>query len=180
VQGCGFSGFVSDAGIKKPGNWAGLAESFYQQGSIVAVVATIAAVAVSTAAAASAEATAAAATAEASLLEATATTPFGLGTAFIDHDVAAIHFAAVEGCDSGLCLVAVGHFHETKALAPVGEFVQDDFGRRDFAVLGEQIAQVLIFQVPTDVSYVNVHFERFKKIKSVNSKQYPVNIHSKM
>ena len=52
---------------------------------------------------------------------------------------------------------------ETKAFAAVSKFVVNDFGRSYFAMCGKEIRKILIFQIPTKVSYVNVHFEKFKK-----------------
>lgn len=164
---------VPDKNEKSPSLAEQAFKASYDAESIIVVEATLIAVAAAITAttfvvAAFLEA-AASATAIGALLEAAASAAFLFGTAFVDDDLTTVHITAVQGSNGSLGFGVIGHFHKSKAFAPVGEFVGDDFGRSHFAIRSEKIGQVLVFQVPTDVTYVNVHFKKVLKKKKVST-----------
>ncbi|MEY4892177.1 MAG: hypothetical protein RIQ34_789 [Bacteroidota bacterium] len=146
------------------------------EGGLVSTIestATVAVVAVVTATATTAvESTTTAATATESTTTATAiegallVLAFRLWAAFVYHNVTAINSRSVQGSDCSLTLFVVCHFNKSKALAAASEFVVNDLCRGDFAEFSEHVCQILIFQVPAQISNVNVHREMFLMIVS--------------
>src|SRR4051812_24886281 len=111
----------------------------HQSGALerIVLVPASSAAAASTAAAAVAAATAASATAAAATaatITASAATAAAAAGAifarlgFIDGELPAVMFLAVEGCDRGLCLGIAAHLHKAEALAAAGVTVGDHFG----------------------------------------------------
>jgi hypothetical protein len=149
------------------------------------VVSAAAAATTSTAAAKAAaflEAATASTAAEASFLEATATVSAAAAffrTGFIYDQVSAFDFATVQLSDRSLCLIIVWHFNKAKTFASLREFVHYNFSGSYFTEWCKQVGQILVFQAPTQVSYVNVHFEKsLKKQKSVYSCPKTMNINA--
>ena len=134
--------------------------------AVVAVVSATATAVESTTAATATESTTTATTIEGALL----VLAFRLGAAFVYHHVTAVNGGTVQGSDSSLTLLIVCHFNKSEAFATASEFVVNDLGRSDFAEFSEQIGQILIFQVPAQISNINVH-RRDVLNDSVNSKQ---------
>ena len=128
--------------------------------AVVTATATTAVESTTTAASTATESTATAASAT-TIKGALLVLAFRLRAAFVYDHVTAIEGSTVQGSDCSLTLFVVCHFNKTKALAAASEFVINDLGRCDFAEFSEQIGQVLILQVPAQISNVNVHREMF-------------------
>lgn len=64
--------------------------------------------------------------------------PFFAGLGFRYFDGTSFYSSAIQFLDRLLSGCVVRHFHETKATAAVGEFVHNNFGRRNFTILGEK------------------------------------------
>ncbi len=125
--------------------------------AVVAVVSATATAVESATAATATEATTTTTTIEGALL----VLAFRFWTAFVNHYVTAINRTTVQGSDRSLRLVVVSHFNKSEAFAAGGEFVSNDFSNSYFTILGEEVSQVLVFQVPAKVSNINVHLEMF-------------------
>lgn len=82
-----------------------------------------------------------------------------------DSDVAAVEFVAVEFGHGFLSCLVVGHFDETVAFAASGLAVGDDTGGGDFAVLAEEVAELVFLGAEAQFCYKDVHSlkDRFKK-----------------
>ena len=130
----------------------------------LAVVSTAVSAAIATATAVTTTVTAAAA-AKVALFVTAAAAAFGLGTTFVNDHIAAVNLCAIKGCDGSLSLVVVRHFHKAETFAAASEFVCNDFSRGYVAMRCKQIEQILIFKVPAQISYVNVHVNTFLKNK---------------
>jgi hypothetical protein len=123
---------------------------------IISVVTTTAAAAVEATFLVTAATTTAAAT-EASFLEATAAAALLFWLGLIDDDLATHHFTVVQVGDCLLSFAVIFHFDETETFATTGDFVLDDLGRSDRAVLLKKVPKILICHLPGEVAYVNVH-----------------------
>lgn len=85
-------------------------------------------------------ATATTAAAKAFLFEAATAPALLLGLRFIYDDFTAHYFGVVKAGDSLLCFTVVFHFHKTEAFATAGNFVFNNFGRRNSAVLFKKVS----------------------------------------
>jgi len=92
-----------------------------------------------------------------------------LGFAYLDGT--AFNGCTVEFLDGLLGSCVVGHFNESEATATVREFVHDNFGGRNFAILSEKFAEVLILHVEAEVRNVNVHLKYEKWFKCLRQTQ---------
>jgi len=104
-------------------------------------------------AAATGAADAGAATAAAAAATTTALTGGGLVDA--DHATHPLH--VLEVVDGFLLIGVVGHLHEGEAALATGLPVEGQAALGDFAVLAEEIEQILLFGLEREVAYVNGH-----------------------
>jgi hypothetical protein len=102
-------------------------------------------------------AAAAAAAAKASLLEASAAAALLFGLRFVNDDLTTHHFTVIQVGDRLLSFAVVFHFDKTEAFATARDFVFDNFGRGDSAVLFKKVPKILIGHLPGEVAYINVH-----------------------
>lgn len=76
---------------------------------------------------------------------------------FVDGQVSAVYFAAIEAFDSFGCFVVIGHFYESKTLGATGVSVLDDLGAGDSSVFSEYLLKIVIVESIRQVSYIYVH-----------------------
>jgi hypothetical protein len=94
--------------------------------------------------------TIASATASVSTAIATATTAesttitFGARACLVHHQVPTVEALTIGSFNGSTTCIIVGHFHESKAAAPVGGFVHDDLGRGHFSEGGEELVEILV------------------------------------
>ena len=88
---------------------------------------------------------------------AAAPTAIFAGTSFVHGQVAAVVLLLVQRRDCLASRIVIGHFHESKTLAPPGVPVGDDLGTPDLAELGEQFFQAGVRDVVTQIPDVQLH-----------------------
>jgi len=97
------------------------------------------------------------AAAKASFFEATAGAALLFWLRFVNDDLTTHHFTVIQVGDRLLSFGVVFHFDKTETLAAAGDFVLDDLGRSDCAVLFKKVPKILIGHLPGEVAYINVH-----------------------
>lgn len=121
-----------------------------------AAAATAAVATATTAAAAIATATTTAAAAVATAATAAAGT-IALGPGFIDAELAAANFLAVDFANGVAAGVVVTHFDEAEAARAAGLAIGDQGDVRDFAVLREQVTHFVFGRIKAQIANVDLH-----------------------
>ncbi|MDD3118266.1 MAG: hypothetical protein PHQ27_03730 [Victivallales bacterium] len=95
----------------------------------------------------------------------TAGTAIFARTSFIDDDLSAAEFAAVQTVNRFLGRVVVIDFNKTKTFGSTGFTVIDDPGRCDFSECFESISEVTFIDTIGNVSHIDVHREYLSSLK---------------
>ncbi len=80
----------------------------------------------------------------------------GLVLRFIDAELPSHEFEAVEGIDSLLGLIVIRHLDKAESLRLAGVAVDDDVDRRDLAVLGEKVTELILGGAIIHVADINL------------------------
>jgi hypothetical protein len=101
-----------------------------------------------------AAATAAAAAATTTVTAATAAAAFFTRTGFVHGQRPTVLLGVVQATDGFLRRIVVGHFHETKTLAPAGIAVVNDFSAFHRAVCRKQRLQARVIDIVAQIANI--------------------------
>lgn len=80
----------------------------------------------------------------------------GLVFSLVDAELPSHEFEAIEGINRLLGLIVVRHLDKAESLRLAGVAVDDDVDRRDLAVLGEQVAKLILGGAVIHVADINL------------------------
>lgn len=88
---------------------------------------------------------------------ATCTGTFFTGTCFIDLNSTTCDFCTIEGFDSCISFVSVGHFNKGEALGATGFMVANDFSRVNCTVCLKCGANVCFVRIIREITNIDIH-----------------------
>jgi hypothetical protein len=83
------------------------------------------------------------------------------GTCLIDRQVATLKVLAFKGCDGCVALLGIAHGDKAESAGTTGFTIGDESDFCRLAVLGEEIAEILISGVKGKITYVEFHVMYF-------------------